>query len=548
MVRCKLDNQTYARKTLSKSFVRRARDQCFPTTERVIHACASTSRTPWAPHLIAAYQTSLELSLLTDYVDGGTMGDLLEFAQHGIRDFELRWWIPQAVAAVCWLHEQGFVHRDIKPANFLITTTSHLKLTDFGSAARLLPVSKDGIQRVPKEVCNQLCGTVDYISPDMLEYDEQKNEADEVQEDLVCEGYGRETDWWSLGVMVYEMAYGVLPFFAERMEDTLKRIVNHQRTFQFPSDLPISSLLKSLIQRLLTDAGSRLGRKSLYEVQKDEYFRGMPWSNLHKLSRPDGLLVPQFTDSTDVNNPSPEQEQGSEPASSFPSGSFTTIQAESTLRSKAEQIDTKIVSPTDGFTWGPLVDAFDQALGPSAVSFIHPTPRVLRRPTVPPSASRLRRDVSYSTPLRSGRQILGTSTVRRTRAMSERQALQQLMSAVRESAHKKVLQSGKKTHIRFTRRERAIVPMGKSAGVDLEDDADLTFRTADGPPSPSPRPGSSMARTRPPSRATPTEEWPSLVHEKEMPNKWEDMHRRMRTLAKGVEDAEKRLNELKVLV
>ncbi|KZO92445.1 kinase-like protein [Calocera viscosa TUFC12733] len=546
MVRCRWDNRIYARKILSKIFVHRAKEQCFPLTERVIHSIASTSRTPWAPHLIAAYQTPLDLYMVTEYVEGGTLADLLEYAQGGIAEAEVRWWLPQAVAAIGWLHEQGFAHRDIKPANFLITPTSHLQLTDFGSAAQLLPASTEGVQLVPRDVCTQLCGTVDYISPEMLEFDEGKNEADEVDESFEGEGYARETDWWSLGVMVYEMVYGVVPFFADSMEDTLKRITNHRRTLQLYDEIEISIGLKDLIKGLLVQAGSRLGRRGLHEVRGHSYFKDVTWRNLHKLQRPTSLLLPQFTDSSTAHIPSPDQELN-DPVSYFPEGSFTTIHPEFTLRPRPDQSNAKLVSPFYGFTWGPPKNAFDKVLHPSAVSDVPPTPRVLRRLSASTTSIRGKAtDASYMTPLRTGF-TPGTGTVRRTRPMSERQALQQLMSAVKESAHKRVLESGKKPGSQLARRDRTIVPMGISTGVTVEDEADLTGRT-DTPPSPSPRPGSSLSRTRPPSRLTPTEEWPSLVHEREPPDKWQDMTSRRRKLLEGLEDAERRLRDLKLLV
>ncbi|KZT52291.1 kinase-like protein [Calocera cornea HHB12733] len=545
MVRCKQDNRVYARKTLSKTFCHRAKEQCFPLTERIVHSLASTSRTPWAPHLIASYQTPLDLYMLTDYVEGGTLADLLEYAQGGIAESEVQWWLPQAVAAIAWLHEQGFAHRDIKPANFLITPTSHLQLTDFGSAARLLPPTPDGAQLVPPGVCTQLCGTVDYISPEMLEFEERRNEADEVQERFEGEAYGRETDWWSLGVVVYEMVYGVVPFFADTMEDTLKRIMDHKRTLQFYDEIEISSGLKDVVKRLLIHAPSRLGRRGAHEVQAHAYFQDVTWRNLHKAPRPASLLVPQFTDASNARIASPEQEL----ASYFPEGSFTTIHPEFTLRPKSDQTAIKLVSPFYGFTWGPPKNAFDNILHPSAVSTYTHTPRILRRLSSSTTSVRARAtDMSYMTPLRPG-YTPGTGTIRRTRPMSERQALQQLMSAVKESAHKRILESGKKPSGQLARRDRTIVPMGQLTGVTVEDEADFTERTDTPPsPSPSPRPGSSLSRARPPSRLTPTEEWPSLLHEREPPDRWQDMDSRRRKLLQGVEDAEKRLRELKMLI
>ncbi len=162
--------------------------------------------------------------------------------------------------------------RDIKPHNFVITHDARLKLIDFGCAAPLIFSGPRLPRYVAKPYCLVPCGTCDYISPEILQAHEDALFTAEmdghVEVSMRERGYGCQTDWWSLGAVVYELAFGVAPFFAPNIQQTYSRIVQHEvrrnqqptyalfhKSFvqgsdiEFDEDIPLSLALCDLVRR-----------------------------------------------------------------------------------------------------------------------------------------------------------------------------------------------------------------------------------------------------------------------------------------------------------
>jgi len=200
-----------------------------------LHLAADT----YAPPLIAAFHTSSALHLVVEYAPCGSLWDLMTHeggASHTgrIDEAQALWWTKQMIPAIAWVHEQGYAHRDVKPHNFLLYPDCRLKITDFGSAA---PLVQD---QVPLEYCGLPVGTPDYIAPEILHH----------AESLFASGpepqpYTSAVDWWSLGVVLFELVVGSPPFFADTIAETYDKIKRYDMTSLASSSREIAELVQS---------------------------------------------------------------------------------------------------------------------------------------------------------------------------------------------------------------------------------------------------------------------------------------------------------------
>ncbi|VDM39608.1 unnamed protein product [Toxocara canis] len=251
LVRHTASENVYAMKVLNKNDMIRRADSAFFWEERDIMAHAKSE---WIVRLHYAFQDSRFLYLVMEYLPGGDMVSVMESCH--ISENWARFYSAELVLAVNALHDMGYVHRDVKPDNMLIARSGHIKLADFGTCVHMAP---DGTVKYTTAI-----GTPDYISPELLN---GNNEA--------C---GREIDWWSVGVVVYEMIVGETPFYADSLIKTYARIRNHKDELNFPSDVEMSINAKDLIRRFLSDREQRLGRDGVDSIKRHDFFKSDEWT------------------------------------------------------------------------------------------------------------------------------------------------------------------------------------------------------------------------------------------------------------------------------
>ncbi|XP_034938316.1 serine/threonine-protein kinase Warts [Chelonus insularis] len=311
----KLDtNQFYAMKTLRKADVLNRNQVAHVKAERDILAEADNE---WVVKLYYSFQDKDNLYFVMDYIPGGDLMSLL--IKYGIFKEPLaRFYIAELTCAVESVHKMGFIHRDIKPDNILIDRDGHIKLTDFGLCTgfrwthnskyyqqnghgkqdsmdpaddwnnecrciQLKPLERRRHREHQRCLAHSLVGTPNYIAPEVLQRT----------------GYTQLCDWWSVGVILYEMLVGSPPFLANSPAETQYKVINWETTLHIPKQANLSPEGKDLILKLCVGADRRLG-KNADEVKSHPFFESIDFEK--GLRRQVAPHIPRIQYPTDTSN------------------------------------------------------------------------------------------------------------------------------------------------------------------------------------------------------------------------------------------------------
>ncbi|KOC68941.1 Serine/threonine-protein kinase LATS1 [Habropoda laboriosa] len=311
----KLDtNQFYAMKTLRKADVLNRNQVAHVKAERDILAEADNE---WVVKLYYSFQDKDNLYFVMDYIPGGDLMSLL--IKFGIFKEPLaRFYIAELTCAVESVHKMGFIHRDIKPDNILIDRDGHIKLTDFGLCTgfrwthnskyyqqnghgkqdsmdpaddwnnecrciQLKPLERRRHREHQRCLAHSLVGTPNYIAPEVLQRT----------------GYTQLCDWWSVGVILYEMLVGSPPFLANTPAETQYKVINWETTLHIPKQANLSAEGMDLILKLCVGADRRLG-KNADEVKNHPFFASIDFEK--GLRRQVAPHIPRIQYPTDTSN------------------------------------------------------------------------------------------------------------------------------------------------------------------------------------------------------------------------------------------------------
>uniref|UniRef100_A0A673CI53 Rho-associated protein kinase n=1 Tax=Sphaeramia orbicularis TaxID=375764 RepID=A0A673CI53_9TELE len=276
LVRHKASQKVYAMKLLSKFEMIKRSDSAFFWEERDIMAFANS---PWVVQLCCAFQDEHYLYMVMEYMPGGDLVNLT--STYDVPEKWAKFYTAEVVMALDAIHSMGFIHRDVKPDNMLLDRHGHLKLADFGTCMKM---DTTGMVH-----CDTAVGTPDYISPEVL-----KSQGGDGY-------YGRECDWWSVGVFIFEMLVGDTPFYADSLVGTYSRIMDHKNSLNFPDDVEISKDAKSIICAFLTDREVRLGRNGVEEIKRHPFFRNDQWT-FDTIRDTVAPVVPELSSDIDTSN------------------------------------------------------------------------------------------------------------------------------------------------------------------------------------------------------------------------------------------------------
>ena len=291
-----------------------------------------TASNPWIVKLKYSFQDDYYLYLVMEFLPGGDLMNLL-MKKEVLTEDEARFYTAEMILAVDSVHKLNCIHRDLKPDNILIDKRGHIQLSDFGLAKisdktffpltkkdntgpeKLMNTPSDSITSVSTNFNNNnnnrinqnlrngnqrykrnrliaysTVGTPDYIAPEVFSQN----------------GYGEEADWWSIGVMFFEMVVGFPPFFSENPSDTCKKIVKWREHFSIPADANLSPEAESFILRMVSQPESRLGVHGVEEIKKHPFFKGIDWNNIRNMRAP---FIPELKNDYDTHYFDTFQEQ-----------------------------------------------------------------------------------------------------------------------------------------------------------------------------------------------------------------------------------------------
>ena len=277
----KKTKEVFAIKAIEKEVIIKGDDIDVTMAERRILSLGKKNNFLTVLH--SSFQTREMLFFVMEFVSGGDlMFHIMNEGKFTTEQTQL--YAAEIALALMYLHNKNIVYRDLKLDNVMLDKEGHIKLADFG-------MCKEGMG--PTDMTNTFCGTPDYIAPEILLTQTGKK-------------YGRSVDWWSYGILIYEMLSGISPFGSDTEDEgnVYRQIL--QAKLRFP--LNIKGASRNIIEALLVrEPTKRLGcpPNSEEEIKEHYYFKTLNWDDVEQ-RRVKPTFVPKTRDARDTSNFDPE--------------------------------------------------------------------------------------------------------------------------------------------------------------------------------------------------------------------------------------------------
>ncbi|XP_009993954.1 PREDICTED: ribosomal protein S6 kinase alpha-2 isoform X2 [Chaetura pelagica] len=243
---------------------------------------------PFIVKLHYAFQTEGKLYLILDFLRGGDLFTRLS-KEVMFTEEDVKFYLAELALALDHLHGLGIIYRDLKPENILLDEEGHIKITDFG-------LSKEAIDHDKRAY--SFCGTIEYMAPEVVNR----------------RGHTQSADWWSFGVLMFEMLTGSLPFQGKDRKETMALILKAKLGMPQFLSIEAQSLLRALFKR---NPSNRLGAgfDGVEEIKRHPFFVTIDWNKLYRkeikppfkpaVGRPEDTFHfdPEFTSRTPTDSP-----------------------------------------------------------------------------------------------------------------------------------------------------------------------------------------------------------------------------------------------------
>ncbi|KAL2078363.1 hypothetical protein ACEWY4_026048 [Coilia grayii] len=277
------ETKTFAMKILKKRHIVDTRQQEHIRSEKQI---MQEAHSDFIVRLYRTFKDSKYLYMLMEACLGGELWTILR-DRGSFEDATTRFYTGCVVEAFAYLHSKGIIYRDLKPENLILDHRGYAKLVDFGFAKKIGFGKKTWT----------FCGTPEYVAPEII----------------LNKGHDISADYWSLGILMYELLTGSPPFSGPDPMKTYNIILRGIDMIEFPKK--ITKNAANLIKKLCRDNPSeRLGnlKNGVKDIQKHKWFEGFNWEGLRKMTLTPPI-IPEVSSPTDTSNFDSFPEDGDDP-------------------------------------------------------------------------------------------------------------------------------------------------------------------------------------------------------------------------------------------